>query len=267
MALTYIRANNSGGIDMRRAIVVGLVGAGLGLAASVASAQGYGGNNGNAGNIRCESQDGRTQRCNTGNAQARLSRQLSGSPCIEGRTWGNDNGSVWVSQGCRAEFVLVDRGYGRGNGYNNPGYNTGGYNNGSGQTFRCESDDGRNRQCAANGGNIRLVRQLSSSPCVEGRTWGQSGNGVWVSGGCRGEFQSMPGRGGGYGNGYGNGGGQVIRCESSDTRTKRCAANVRRGVQLQRQLSASACIEGRTWGSDGNGVWVSGGCRGEFAIY
>ena len=35
-------------------------------------------------------------------------------------------------------------------------------------------------------------------------------------------------------------------------------------VQLVRQLSSAACIEGRTWGQDARGVWVTDGCRGEF---
>lgn len=39
----------------------------------------------------------------------------------------------------------------------------------------------------------------------------------------------------------------------------------RGGVVLVRQLSRGACIEGRTWGWDRRGVWVTEGCRGEFA--
>jgi hypothetical protein len=38
-------------------------------------------------------------------------------------------------------------------------------------------------------------------------------------------------------------------------------------VQLLRTLSDSACIEGRTWGWDRNGVWVDRGCRAEFSVY
>lgn len=36
-------------------------------------------------------------------------------------------------------------------------------------------------------------------------------------------------------------------------------------VRLVRRLSDAACIEGRTWGSDSNGIWVSKGCRAEFS--
>jgi len=43
---------------------------------------------GNSGTVRCESQDNRERVCNTGWRSARLSRQISGTPCNEGRNWG-----------------------------------------------------------------------------------------------------------------------------------------------------------------------------------
>ena len=94
----------------------------------------------------------------------------------------SDYGSVWVSQGCRAEFTV-----GRGNhgGWGNPGY---GYGN---RVFRCESNDGRLRECAANTrAGVQLVRQLCRSACIQGRTWGYGRNGIWVSDGCRAEFRT-----------------------------------------------------------------------------
>ena len=38
-------------------------------------------------------------------------------------------------------------------------------------------------------GGVRLVRQLSSSDCVRNRTWGTSNRGIWVSRGCRAQFE------------------------------------------------------------------------------
>lgn len=210
--------------------------------------------------VRCESNNGRTQRCQI-LGDVRLVRQLSDSPCIEGRTWGRERGAVWVTQGCRGDFVGTGYGDGGYPGYPGPG-------GGNGQTFRCESKDGRYRQCDSGGrGRIDLVRQLSDAACIEGRTWGRERGGVWVDRGCRAEFQSRRG-GGGWndGGGWEGGYGQTIRCESSDNRTQRCGANVRRDVQLTRQLSKSACIEGRSWGWDRSGVWVSSGCRAEFSV-
>ncbi|MBZ0088239.1 MAG: DUF3011 domain-containing protein [Thermomonas sp.] len=222
------------------------------LASAPASAQNYGYGNGYDNVIRCESIDGRSNQCYTGGGRAELLRQVSNSPCIEGRSWGQRNDSIWVAQGCRADFRISGRrGYGDYGGY--------------GGVVRCESHDGRYNRCAVPGrGRPELVRQISNSPCVEGRTWGADRDSVWVNNGCRGEFANRY-TGGGWGNsGYG---GREFRCESINGRTQECAANVRAGVQLIRQLSNAPCIQGRSWGYGRIGVWVSQGCRAEFRSY
>lgn len=61
---------------------------------------------------------------------------------------------------------------------------------------RCESDDFTRQQCrlppAPRGAEIkeiRMVRQLSSRPCIEGKTWEASSYGITVTGGCRADFR------------------------------------------------------------------------------
>ncbi|MGO4775662.1 DUF3011 domain-containing protein [Lysobacter sp. 2RAB21] len=68
------------------------------------------------------------------------------------------------------------------------------YGNG-GNVIRCESDSGRYRTCPIDGNRARLQRQLSSTSCIEGQSWGSRQGEVWVNKGCRGEF--VAGRGGG----------------------------------------------------------------------
>lgn len=148
----------------------------------------------------------------------------------------------------------------------------------NGGTIRCESVKSRNQECRLDG-RPRLVRQLSGAACVEGRSWGQSRGGVWVSNGCRAEFvgergrPSRPGHGGGnWGGGHGGNGngwgsaGQVIDCDSNDRRQRRCNVTIRQDARLVKQKSGTACIEGQSWGWDRNGVWVSNGCRGQFMV-
>lgn len=232
-----------------------------------------------SGVIRCESQDGRVRECPTGGGQVVLERQLSRSACIEGRSWGYGRNGIWVTQGCRADFRIVDQGNYGGGRYGDPyggTYPGGNYGQGAyaGQTFRCESNDNRVQRCATGApGRVQLVRQISRAACIEGRTWGSDRGGVWVSQGCRADFATT-GRGNayGYGDSYGNaygsggnyGGGRLFRCESINGRTRECAVNTRAGVQLVRQLSSAACIQGRTWGYGRTGIWVSQGCRAEF---
>ena len=79
------------------------------------------------------------------------------------------------------------------------------------------------------------------------------------------QYYSDPGYG--RGNEYGYGHTQRVRCESISSRTSYCRADTYGGqVRITRQLSHSPCLEGRSWGSNSRGVWVSNGCRAEFAI-
>ncbi|MFN9967954.1 MAG: DUF3011 domain-containing protein, partial [Lysobacteraceae bacterium] len=104
-------------------------------------------------------------------------------------------------------------------------------------------------------------------------SWGWDRRGIWVSNGCRAEFEAgrgsggRPGFGGGPGWGGGPGGVQTLRCESNDGRTNWCAIGFVRSVRLERQLSRGPCIEGQSWGWDRRGIWVSNGCRGEFTVW
>lgn len=137
------------------------------------------------------------------------------------------------------------------------------YDYGNDDTYvRCESIDGRTRECPAPDGRVVLNRQLSRAACVEGRSWGESRSGVWVSQGCRAEFRVSPRN---YGHGGWQNGGDIIRCSSDDGRFNRCALPGRGRIQLVRQESRAPCIEGRSWGQEGSSVWVNGGCRGDFA--
>jgi len=77
------------------------------LFAGIAAAQG--------GVVTCESLNYANTECRVDGGPVTFVRQLSTPPgdCVEGRTWGYDAGnrSIWVSNGCRAEF-RVGRGQG-----------------------------------------------------------------------------------------------------------------------------------------------------------
>ncbi len=102
------------GGDKAGAIIGGLLAAGV-VAAIVAnqddshdSAQSQGYSQGQNGRlVTCQSHNGQYQYCNVGWAQhVELHRQLSGNPCNYNRTWGYDRNGIWVSNNCRAEFMI-----------------------------------------------------------------------------------------------------------------------------------------------------------------
>ncbi|PSD26275.1 hypothetical protein C7E12_18185, partial [Stenotrophomonas maltophilia] len=119
---------------------------------------------------------------------AQLVRQLSGSACDEGRTWGSRNGSIWVTKGtchrmgCRHESAVP----GPPGRDPEPGTITtlalpSAPAAAQSGVIRCESQNNRERVCNTGWRNAQLVRQLSGSACDEGRTWGSRNGSIWVT--------------------------------------------------------------------------------------
>lgn len=137
--------------------------------------------------ITCSSDDGRRNFCPANTQRGvQLIKQRSGSPCVQGRTWGWNEKGIWVDRGCRADFML-----GRG----------GGYHPGPGQrpvvqTITCSSDNGKRNWCPnPTNGDVRLIKQRSGSPCQRGSTWGTQPGSIWVDRGCRADFEIRSGGG------------------------------------------------------------------------
>jgi hypothetical protein len=210
----------------------------------------------------CESKDERLNQCAMDTrGTVRVVRQISNTRCVENVNWGINSNSVWVKDGCRAEFESTGGYSGGGGGYNPSGNLP--------TRVTCESEDGRMRECAMNTrGDVRIVRQISNTRCVEGRNWGTSRNSVWVKDGCRAEFELRSGYSGG-GNNYPPPSGNLptrVRCESEGGQKKECDMNTRGVVRVVQQLSSTRCIEGQNWGRNRTSIWVNNGCRAVFEL-
>ena len=183
--------------------------------------------------VRCESRSHQTQRCNMDTRGGiELTRQFSHAGCWEGDTWGYDRRGVWVSNGCRAEFVQA-RGGGRygGSQYADERYPQQRY------------DDRRDHHDDDNSGAIAGAVVLGLI-------------GAALLADDHHDDRRDDGRQGGS-----------ITCESNDGRYKHCGARVGRGhVEIERVLSRAECRYGQSWGTDREGVWVDDGCRARFAI-
>jgi len=199
--------------------------------------------------ITCSSNDGKRNWCAIGTTRdVQLVRQISGSPCVRGDTWGIDNRGLWVDRGCRAEFVI--------------GRPPGPPPSPPVQTINCSSNNGKRNWCAiGTNRDVQLVRQISGSPCVRGDTWGIDNRGLWVDRGCRADFA------------IGRSLGPppppppvIINCSSNNGKRNWCDIGNRRDVQLTRQISGSPCVRGDTWAIDQRGLWVDRGCRADFTI-
>jgi hypothetical protein len=205
--------------------------------------------------IKCESSNGQRNYCGQYSwNQVQFDRQISGSPCTQGSTWGVDSRGLWVDRGCRATFFV------RGNG----GY-PGNGGSGNQQSIKCESNNGQRNYCGQYSWNqVQFDRQISGSPCTQGSTWGVDSRGLWVDRGCRATF-FVRGNGGYPGNG-GSDNQQSIKCESNNGQRNYCGQYSWNQVQFDRQISGSPCTQGSTWGVDSRGLWVDRGCRATFFV-
>ncbi|MET0581938.1 MAG: DUF3011 domain-containing protein [Pseudoxanthomonas sp.] len=204
--------------------------------------------------FRCESERTQQHYCEVDTREGiTLVKQLSRTPCMQGRNWDYDRHGVWVSHRCRAEFVT---------GKPVP------VREEQGTLVRCESRANRVQLCPADTRHgVRLTRLLSVSDCVENQGWGYDETGIWTAGGCRAEFrvgESVPE------------GGPVapvapqakkLVCESEGEQRRRCDVAVDQGVDLLRQLSRTRCVKGNNWDWDSAGIWVDKGCRAEFGVH
>ena len=134
----------------------------------------------------------------------------------------------------------------------------------------CSSNNGARNLCRADTSRgVKLVNQLSSSRCIQGRTWGWNEKGIWVDQGCPAEFAL--GRSSGY---YPGGPGrppgrpvtQIITCSSDNGKRNWCGNPTNGQVRLIKQRSGSPCRRGDTWGTQPGSIWVDRGCRADFEV-
>jgi hypothetical protein len=127
--------------------------------------------------------------------------------------------------------------------------------------FNCASVEGKYRECQLPvDGRARLIKQKSDAPCIQGQSWGQRGDRVWVDNGCRARFEvSVGGAGGG-------GTGQHVDCRSEQQRYRECA--VPRGYvgKLINDDSGGKCRNAGAWGTRDGLIWVNLGCKGRFEL-
>jgi len=150
-----------------------------------------------------------------------------------------------------------------------------------GYVIRCQSKRDRDNYCTADtSGGVVLRKTLSSSPCVEGDSWGYDKTGIWVRKGCRADFDVpraySSGRGWSSQRGYGRyyrdgnpaqaGGAERVVCEAKGKDRVVCPVDGLRDVDLVYERSRERCRFNVSWGYDDKVIWVDQGCRAEFLV-
>jgi hypothetical protein len=231
--------------------------------------------------VRCESAGSRRTFCSANvEGRVRVARQLSRRPCIQGRNWSYTRSGIWVTQGCRADFVVEQRPTSS----DDPVVRDDHYRDPSGRVIHCESTASGRRYCGDSHRRYSMTGNRDPD-CIEGQTWGRDNRGVWVSGDCNADFaESQYQNDDSYNNndnnnGYSNGvpanvevghthhidqNGQLVHCQA--TADGRTYCGDRDNPYIISGNRDPNCIEGQTYGRDERGTWVSGNCTADFGI-
>ena len=206
--------------------------------------------------IRCGSASGGQVQCRTdGKAEnVRLVRDLNQNRCRQGASWGFTDSFIWTNNGCWADFEVAYRGPAA------PGGNT--------RIITCGATSGFQVQCETNGfaTAVRLRRDLSGNRCSQPSSWGYTNAFVWVSKGCRAEFEVT----------YGAApspspspapGTRVVSCAGRGDKMTFCkAGGTVTEARLLRDRSGGRCGGAGAWGYAGGSIWVKFGCQGDFEV-
>lgn len=259
------------------------------LGSAMAAAQ-----NNNGSTFTCSSDNGLLHTCRANTDQPiQFVRQLSGAQCVQGQTYGIDRGAVWVTQGCRAEFEVMNQSA------DNQGYNNNGYYN-QGTYGRNHNDRDRNNGYRDQNGNWHSRRHHRDRDSDRNNNGYYSQNGQYnrdrdndddngynsQNGQYNGPYNNTGtyNNGGYYGRGgYNNGGyvgsqGQhpsVYYGKYSNGKTTCSAAQGAGPVYCQTDGALSdatvinqngRCQRGQTWDINPDGLWVADGCSAQFQI-
>lgn len=197
-------------------------------------------NSAQASTVTCESKGGAYRSCSVDTRNGvRLSRQLSSQGCWQNDTWGYDRNRIWVDRGCRAEFQVGNH----------------------------NSNSSSNSDAAAAAVVVGLAAAaiIASNKNDDHRNDNYNNN---YNDRYNDNYRNDRYNDNRYGyNGYGGDPRRTFTCESKSSRLTYCTVPTRGHVEVYKQRSSSPCTYGRSWGLDGNRVWVDDGCRAEFAVF
>ncbi len=183
--------------------------------------------------INCSSNDGGMHSCKVPHgSQVRLLRQRSQSACIEGQTYGVRGNSVWVNNGCRADFQVYQ-------GNRRPDAED---NRDQADRERQQGDYSQNSQ------NQNVPYDHRDRGAYDGGPNRDNGQpytyvGKFDDGKSTCASQPRSGR---------------IYCQSGGQF---------RDASLIKENGQNRCVRGRNWDVDPNhGLWIADGCSGEFKI-
>ena len=201
----------------------------------------------------CSSNDMGYHTCRVGpNNGIQFVRQRSDSACVPGRTYGIARDGVWVDNGCRADFEVVQNGY-----YDNGRYSRQGTWNDRDNDGDADDQYRHDRHHRYRDYNGQYSGTYNTSPYYNGTY----NNGPYNQGGYVSSGQPIQ-----YLGKYDDGK-STCSSQPGQGQTFCQSGGPFRDAYLIKQNGQNPCIRGRNWDVDPNhGLWIADGCSGQFKI-
>lgn len=138
---------------------------------------------------------------------------------------------------------------------------------GTAQVLHCGGADGREHHCPVNTEQgVTLVRETGRVRCTRGYSWDYGGGEIWVANGCAGDFSLASRPPSNWEEEEVPQGSYLISCAGEGDEPVYCVRVSRVSAELVRQRGESRCKEGKNWGLDPEGLWVTKGCAADFLV-
>ena len=136
-----------------------------------------------------------------------------------------------------------------------------------GQTVSCGGLEDREYHCRVDTSRgVVLVQETGRVRCIRGYSWDYGDGEIWVDHGCAGEFALTSRAPVAWQEEQVPPGDYLISCEAGRLAPAYCVEMPEIRAELVRQRGDVPCLEGKNWGVNPRGLWLSNGCDADFVV-
>ena len=136
-----------------------------------------------------------------------------------------------------------------------------------GQIVQCGGPQEHEYHCPADTRRgVTLLQETGRERCIRGYSWDYENGEIWVDVGCAGEFALASRAPIAWQDEEVPRGKYLLSCAADTSQPTYCVELPQASAELVRQTSDARCIEGKSWGLNARGLWLSNGCAADFIV-
>ena len=137
----------------------------------------------------------------------------------------------------------------------------------AGQAVNCGGPDEREYHCRVDTSRgVILLQEVGRTRCIRGYTWDYGDGEIWVDHGCAAQFALASRAPVAWQEETTPVGKALASCAADTVTPIYCVEIPDMRAELVRERSDVPCREGKNWGVDARGLWLSRGCAADFLV-